>query len=264
MGLRSFLMERQTPYHIEKLLEAWHTRRRQNPAFSLRAYARYLSVQPPTLSAVLRNKRPLPKKTTEAIARKLGLSPMEEQAFRESARTRDIPPPSSGAPRELLDTERHFRIIAEWEYFAVLSLAHLKGFSAKPTWISKRLGIGEARAGQVVRDLQKAGLMANGKRTFKAVTTSEDIASRALRVSHAETLDLARQKLEEVPLDLRDYSSEVFCVNARALPALKQLIRDFRAKVTALADSEANFSDVYELAIQLFPLTKVQRREIDA
>ena len=89
--------------------------------------------------------------------------------------------------------------------------------------------------------------------------TTEDVASEALKASHHDTLELAHKKLNEVPVELRDFSSMTVAVDQKKIPEVKAVIREFRQKMGELLKA-GNKSDVYQLAIQFFPLTAQSTR----
>ncbi|MFM8534191.1 MAG: helix-turn-helix domain-containing protein [Acidimicrobiia bacterium] len=56
-------------------------RRRLNPRYSLRGFARAVGVHHSTLSRLLRSRRPVPHRTVSALGRRLGLSRQEVALF---------------------------------------------------------------------------------------------------------------------------------------------------------------------------------------
>lgn len=73
-----------------KLMQEWDDRRKTNQAFSLRAYARFLSIDPSSLSAILKGKRGVPQSAVERICERLRLNEKEAKLFRESARFQKV------------------------------------------------------------------------------------------------------------------------------------------------------------------------------
>jgi uncharacterized protein (TIGR02147 family) len=57
-------------------------------------------------------------------------------------------------------------------------------------------------------------------------------------------------------VEQRDYSSINFTFDPAQMTELKVIIREFRKKVSALAKSGEKRSEVYQLAVQTYPLTK--------
>ena len=62
------------------------------------------------------------------------------------------------------------------------------------------------------------------------------------------------------PVEHRDFSSLTFPLDPKKLDQAKTLIRRFEDDLFALLDEESTPTEVYRLAIQLFPLTKMIKR----
>ncbi len=251
-----------------KLVEDYARRKKKNPGFSLRAYAKFLNLQAPTLSAVLKNKRPLPGKAAEQVATRLGLRGLEKKQFLESAYFRGEAKEilaTLKTPKEILDSELHYKIIAEPEYYAIFSLLELKNAKHDPYWIAQRLGCSVGKIQTALEGLLKSGLLTKEGNKFKKkpirLSTTEDVQSRALRDSHRAALKQAAESLDAVDVSLRDLSSIYFPANLKRLPEAKKLIRDFRKQLAALFQEDEN-DEVYVLNTQLFPLTKLSRGKL--
>lgn len=257
-------------YYLERLKEEFELRKRKNPSISLRAFAKQIGLAAPVLSEVLKRKRGIPQMQLSGLTKKLALSPTETQLFHASSRfwrsglsqLAKVKIPDSDY--ELLDEERNFRIIAEWEYYAVFELVDTVDFSPNHKWIASRLDISEERARIVLEHLIEAGLLIRGKnqslrKSAKQLTTSQDVQSAALRRSHKETLSMAATKLETVSLEDRFYSSSTVPIDKERLSEAKELVREFRKKLSGLL-SKGKPSEVYQFAFQLFPLTTDQKK----
>lgn len=256
-------MELETSFYQAKLKEALSLRQRENPQYSLRAYARDLGVHPGTLAKVIKGERPLPVKTSKVVLEKLKLGPKDRTLFMESLLRRKtnidnirIDPLDT---RHIVD-ESNYKVIAEWEHFIVTDLFDLPNFEATTADIARRLDITETRAEVVVENLLISGLLERGEsgklhRVHSAVKTTEDIQSQALKESHLETLKLGMKKIEEIEVELRDFSSSAMAIDLDQLLEAKTIIREFRQKMTALLRDGQNKTDVYQLAIQFYPVT---------
>jgi uncharacterized protein (TIGR02147 family) len=259
----------ETPFHIQVIREALSKKQRANAAYSLRAFSRDLGLDPSTLSQALKGKRPLPTKSLDQVVKALRLTPKEKMHFMESALRRrallEQIQVSEKESRFLID-ESQYRVIAEWEHYAALTLCDLPGFVLTATSVAKRLGIPAFRAESVIQNLLNARLLektpdGSYEKIHDAVRTSEDIASQALRDSHLETLEMGKKKLESIPIELRDFSSISFAADPDQLVELKAVIREFRKKVSALAKSGKKKREVYQLALQLYPVTQITNQE---
>lgn len=255
-------METQTPYYIQKLKADFSQKQRRSPLYSLRAYARDLGLHAATLSMIFKGKRGLPFSKSAQIVDKLSLGPKERTLFLESlhfGRTNldDIKIADSDE-RFMLD-ESYYNVISEWEHYAVLTLFDCDDFEPSSYMISLRLGIKENRADVVLNNLITCGLLVHGKsgleKAHSSVRTTEDVASAALKKGHIETLEMGKEKLEEVNVALRDFSSMMVAIDPEKVPEAKVIIREFRQKLSALVKN-GHLTEVYQLAIQFYPLTK--------
>jgi uncharacterized protein (TIGR02147 family) len=136
----------------------------------------------------------------------LSLFPEKRKYRRSDVPSEDI------EPRYLELTASQFKIAAEWEHFAVMSLARCQDFSSKSSWIAKRLGITETRAQQVVGRLLQLGLFETDPsgdltRSTKSYRTTDDVADLSLKRHHEQTLDLAKESLIRDDGTIRDFTS---------------------------------------------------------
>lgn len=254
-------------YYISKLRDELSLKQRANPHYSLRAYARDLGMHSSTLSAVLKGRRSLPIKNSRYVASRLNLGAKERTLFLESlykTKTRideiKIDPVDD---RFILD-ETHFKVIAEWEHFAVETLLELDDFDATPEAIAQRLDLTPTRTQVVIHNLLAAGLvrLSESGRLEKVhahIRTPEDVTNHALRACHREIMDMNKQKLDEIEVELRDFSTMTIAMSLTRIPEVKSVIREFRQKLMALL-RDGEKTDVCQLSIQFYPLTKPQKK----
>ncbi len=243
------------------LLQELSTRQTRNSAYSLRAFARDLGLGVTTLSDVLADKRQLSKINLEKVIIKLFVSPLEQELLRASSR--------DGAHRNRQFDERTllhedtFRLIADWQYLAILNLAKIKNNRAgRPKWIANKLGLSVPEAQVALQRLLRLKLVTNKSgrltRSAKPLTTSTDIPSSAIRKHHSQNLFLAEQSLHHDDVFRREFGSVTMAVNPEKLQLAKDLLLKTRKKIAALLEVGTT-SEVYTLSFQLFPLTKFSR-----
>ena len=260
---------RETPFHLQVIRETLSKKQRLNESYSLRAFSRDIGMDSSTLSQVLNGKRSFPFKNCEVVSKALRLTPIEKMKFVESVMKKRVLLDSIALHKKedgyLLD-ESHYRIISEWEHYAALTLLDLNEFKMNVLSVSDRLGITKLRAETVIQNLLNAKLIhtlenGNFNKSQQSVRTTEDIASQALKESHIETLELGKQKLESASVDERDYSSINFAFDPSQMTELKLIIREFRKKVSNLTEAGKNKSEIYQLGIQVYPLTKSKKEK---
>ncbi len=242
------------PFYRSKLQEELASRQRVNPSYSIRAFARSLDMHHASVSAILRGERSIPSTQLDRIAANLGLSPAERVLMHQSAH------PKKTEKRRLLEEERHFRIIAEWEHTAILSLMDLKVFKPNAKWIGRRLGITTDRAATCLETLLREGLIKNCpdgslKKDDQSFRTTDGVTSRALKKFHIEALEMGLKKLASIDYDDRENGAVTFALNKKRLPQLRSMLRSFRRRFMETAE-QGELDEVYQLCFQLYPLTE--------
>lgn len=162
-------------------------------------------------------------------------------------------------------TADQFHVVSDWHYFAILNLISIKGFRSDPAWIAVRLGVSQSMVESALERLKRLemvkedgrGRLSRAKPRYR---TTDDIANLSLRKSHHQTLDLAKEALDSEPIDRRDFTWLTFPISARKLPVAKAMIRKFQDEILASFEGDADCDEVYRLAIQLFSLTKGNRK----
>lgn len=227
----------------------------KNPAYSLRSFARRLQIGPSALSEMLNGKRLITEKSALKILERLNLSPEESnKLMKRLAKGRKAP------AREYVQVEMdQYHLIADWFYFGILSLAETEDFKDSPEWIANRLNIGIPQARRALAVLERMKLLKRDNKnrlvhSGAAFRTSSQIPHLGLRKSHFDNLELAKVSLEKDDVTVRDFSSVTMAIDPDLLSEAKELIRDFRRKLSEFLESGKK-QEVYKLNIQLFPLS---------
>ena len=79
--------------------------------------------------------------------------------------------------------------------------------------------------------------------------------SRALQTYHKQNLEVAKRSIDEVAVEYRDISAVTIAINPAQLSEAKKNIQQFRIKMARLLACD-HPTEVYTLAIQLFPVTR--------
>jgi uncharacterized protein (TIGR02147 family) len=242
-------------------LETEFARRRQkNSRYSLRMFARQLTVPSGRLSELVSGRRRMSEELGARIATRLLLPPEERDLFLQLARQERSP---KTAAKETvfrpLDSDA-FHAIADWYHFAILSLMETDDYTHDPAWIAKRLNISPIQARGALERLERLELIrekANGRwePMQEGVTTTHDLESVALRISHRQTIAQTLEALDTVPLEQRDVTSMTMAIDRKRLPRAKQMIKKFRRELSTFLESGDCKDEVYNINIQLVPLT---------
>lgn len=248
------------PDYRVRLAELFEEKKRLNPAFSLRAFARLLGVSPASISQVLSGKRHLSRKLAREVAQRLGFSPLETQEWMQGhLRARyEEQATETPSPYQLLELDR-FNLISDWYHYAILSLSEVKAASAKPEWIARRLNITRAQAVDALARLERLKLIEirGGKfrQTVPPLDTPNGVPSAALRKHHSQILHKADLAQHEMPIEEREYGTLTMAVNPARLPQARERLRALRDELSAILENGKR-ERVYILSYQLFPLDR--------
>ncbi len=236
----------------------------KNPHYSLRSFARKVGLNPGVLSLIINGKRNVSYKLTERITERLMLDPTERAEV-----LKHFPKPRISVSTETTEYRKlsahQFKITAEWEHFAILSLLKCKDFKSENAWIANRLGITEARARDCVTRLLEVGMVElddNGNliRTSPKFCTTDDIADTSLKKSHEQTLDLAKESLYKDDVKVRDHTWMTMAIDPKKIDMAKVFIRKFQDEFCELVGAGTR-TEVYRLSMHFFPLTKLNDKE---
>lgn len=245
-------------------------RKRKNPAYSIRSFARDLDISQPFLTQILSRKRKLSDEMAVRLSTKLKINSAQKKLFVTLVRHDLAQDPRSQEilkdeitgllkkhPKFTLLSEDTFNIVADWYYFAILELTTLKAFRSDPQWISKKLNVPVNSIKTAIDRLVRVGLLDQDKkgilRKVEKDYLFENVPSAAIRKHHHQTLDLAHAALDKQALQNREFFSISLPMNPKNILKAKQAIREFSERLM-VEMQEAEPQAVYKLAVQFFRL----------
>jgi transcriptional regulator with XRE-family HTH domain len=160
-------LTRSIPKSLEKTilngLEAEFGRRaKNNPRYSLRAYAASLGVDQSLLVKLMRGRRSLTARTAEQLAAALNLN-LDQIKRLSSMREKDL--------LRRLKLEDAFVVQSEWYYFALLELMQTKDFRSDFKWMASRLGLSINQVKLALERLKEFQLVAESNGNLRCVAT---------------------------------------------------------------------------------------------
>jgi uncharacterized protein (TIGR02147 family) len=251
---------------VDWLRAEYVRRRKKNPQYSLRAFARQLKLPVGSVSEFLSRKRSLTRRTGERLARSLELSPGErERLLSLISDVRNASKSKQGDELATTDTIEYrevsqdiFNLVADWYHFGILALMDTADFKMSPAWIAGKLKISVTEVRDAIDRMIRLGLLRETDSGFVAVrrlTSSHDIPSLALRKFHLQLLQKAERSLEEDEVERRDITSITMAVDISLLPEAKKKIEHFRRQLSRFLEGGRQ-TEVYHLNIQLIPATQ--------
>lgn len=259
----------ETPRLASWLSDVIATKKKRNPAYSLRALARQLGVSAAYLSQVANGKKPLSAATAERLAALLDLDKATARRLIERAALESVRAAKGGArkPRanaeykfENLTLER-FRVLADWYHIALLDLLTLHGAKADPAWLARSLGIAPHEARAALERLERLGLLERQGKTLRKTTLQlsfpTDKSDPSVRRFHAQMIQQALAALERQgpgEYESREISGMTLAINPERMPEARRRIHKFRKDLYAFL-SEGPCTALYQFNTQLFRLT---------
>ena len=153
-----------------------------------------------------------------------------------------------------------FEAISDWYHYGILSLVETTDFTPKLSWIANRLNISLAETKSAVERLVRIGILdissSAWKQVGKPIKVENSTSTVATRKHQKQILEKAMESLERDAIEIRDMSSMTLAIDPKLVPVALKEIRKFRRKLTKMLESSSPAKEVYELAVQLFPISK--------
>ncbi|MCX6117120.1 MAG: TIGR02147 family protein [Proteobacteria bacterium] len=247
------------------LLQSLSDAKLKNPSYSLRAFSKKLKLSPAAVSEILNGKRSVSIKIAERILMNLDADPALRSevlgAFRSGAKG-----PRSKAPGSVQSDSftqvslEQFRTIADWYHFAILSLFETTDCIPDADYVSQRLGVRKPDIVQALLRLERLEMIQKDKSgrfclTGKQFQTADGVPSAAIRLSHFQSLDLAKKSLEVDGFEKRDFTSLTMAIDPSKMERARKMIRQFYTKLARELEVDPK-GEVYMLNVGLFPLSR--------
>lgn len=264
----------------ELLRARWTEKKRANPAFSMRSWAKQLGMPNNTaLSLILAGKRKLPKRLIPHITQSLRLDKKEalyvealcnlENAKNEIEkkyyldRLQEILPKRQEIPHEL-DT---FFYLQDPLAGILLEMIDLPQFTSDPKWLKNKIRLNktEAEIKETWQRLLKLGLcrQVDGKwqKTHKNLSNTIDLKDLAVQRYHSEFCQIAALAVAKQELSEREFQSYSFNLAPAKIPVAKKLMREFLVQFMEQVEASAQEdAQNYQINLQLFANTFLEKK----
>ena len=116
-------------------------------------------------------------------------------------------------------------------------------------------------ARQAVDLLERVGLIkkdAKGNWILNnpAISTGDKVIQQAFINYHKEFIDLAKESITNVPSTERNVSSVTLGISEGSYKKIVKCINEFRKKISMIANEDEDGGRVFQMNIQIFPLSK--------
>jgi len=158
----------------------------------------------------------------------------------------------------------YFELYSEWYHAATRSLINSYGFTDDYAWLAKKVypAISVPKARKSVALLEKLGLIrkeVDGRYvvTDKDITTGDEVQRGALLCFYLNGMELMKNSLEKLPMDVRNISGLTVGVSQPAYEKIVERIKICRKEIAFLAREDKVPDRVYQVNFHLFPLSDV-------
>lgn len=245
-------------------------------SFSYRYFSRRAGYASPNfLKLVIDGKRNLSTDSVDRFADALSMNDDEHRFFSDLVAFAQASSPEETAEAyERVSGSQRFRdarridaqfvdYLTHWYYPAIREMAARADFRDEPAWIASQLlpPITEPEAAEALGVLFELGLLVRDdegrvRRGDVAWTTGHEVRAFAAGAYHRQMLQRAAGSIQLIDRSQRELSATTVCITAHTATELKERIQGFRERLIARCDEDDNPSTVYQLCIQLFPLSR--------
>ena len=244
---------------VDFLKQDFEKRKKKNPRYSIRSYARFFGIDSSSLAKILSGSLKLTHRRAKQILDRLEIDPALKNSLLLSLGEHT----QKGFPKDadftVLSAE-HASLMAHWEFYAILSLAEIRPFKPDPNWIAKRLGSTVDRVGPILDALILMELIVKKKDGWfpsgKQITAPSDFPTSALKEVHREYIEKSVTALMTHPSETGDISGITIAIPEKKLPEAARRIKEFRRTLAAYLNDESGTDEVYRINIQMFALSK--------
>ncbi len=165
--------------------------------------------------------------------------------------------------------QAEFSYYACWYYIPVRELVAFPSFREDAKWIAGTIfpRISADEASKAIHDLEALGLVRRDEtgrlvQSTRTVTTSNEVASASVVSYHKEMMRIASDSIETVNREQREISAACIPVSEKVAAEIKLKIQEFRNEILLLASQDESPDRIYQLNLQLFPLSRTMDDEV--
>jgi len=136
-------------------------RRKKNESYSVRAFSNYLKLASATVSHLLSGKRKPSTKFVSKLFTQLEVNPKERDLILASLKNKkeNVFKKNSLENKYEMIALDAFKLMADWNHYAILELTSVQGFKFDYPWIANQLSISVTEARQAVERLLRLDLV---------------------------------------------------------------------------------------------------------
>lgn len=259
------------------LMDYIQEKRASQECHSYRYISNKVGIDASNIAKILQGKRHLSKKGVTAFAKFCNLNNRETKYFETLVKLdrEKKPEERNKLEEELLNIKylspqkvhnNQYEYYQKWYNTAILALLYYFDFQNNYKELGEMLDpqISESEARGSIQTLERLNLIKKNKagsyvHTHELLSTGDEWSSIAIRSFQRETLRLALRSFEKHNKNIRDISTATITISSENLKELRKATQEYRNRVLQIIDESDNPEHVYQLNIQLFPLTQGAR-----
>lgn len=257
------------------LRDAFACLKQIDPSYNYRRIASELGMKSiGHITWILQGKRNLTLRKTDRYSQLLGLNKKEDSYFKlivlytnskKHSEKRDLFENIVKAQRseKRIVTKEQVEYWSKWYYSAMRELVAIHritdDYKEAARLLVPRITPGEAE--KALRFLEKLNFVARDeqgyyKRLDKVVSMDAEWGTLVVKQHQMDMLDLAKLGLEKIPREERDISSVTMSLSQERFEQVRRMFQDFRQQLITLARTDPDPERVYQVGLQVFPLSK--------
>jgi uncharacterized protein (TIGR02147 family) len=263
------------------LKDYYDERKKAQSSFSYQYFADKAGLKSKTfIYRVIRGQKTLSKSAVFAVAQAVGLSKRETEYFETMV---NFTQAKSDPEREFYFNhlqsfgrshvagrlrQDQFDYFAKWYLPALREIVAYLDFKEDYRLLARTLDppitLAQARDGvKVLRDLGLIKRLPSGRYCLNdsSITTADTVRSLAVKTFQKENLRLAAEALERHERSRRDISTMTVGVTGEGFKRICEEVAAFRRRVAELAEAGGKVDRVYQVNVQVFPLTTTPKGE---
>lgn len=233
------------------LMQEYKNRKKKNPSYSLRAFAKLLEIDQSSLSKFFKGERSFSPATIKSCITKLALDESIRTIIEEDMKNRESD--------YLVPEEDVMKILSHWKYWAILEFLKIDN-TASSSRIANRLHLTENDVDASLKELVHLKFIKHENGRYKLLKPnnnwiSNKKTSAARKEFQKQLLKLSIEALEVMPIELREHGSLTVAIDKNKLPEIKEKIRNFQRDLGLLIQKKGDLNEVYQLTISFFPIS---------
>lgn len=231
-------------------------KKKKNPRYSVRAFARDLGVAPSFASNLLNGKKMISAQKLDRLSQVLDL---DEAVI--AMLTKSVVPVAKVNPLSEFEPieNKNLSFINPWFNVAILDLMTCINFNPDPKEISRRLGIHEIEVINSLKLLESLGL---AKKTTDGYKKTDRLLRVPVKQSLREIREFHRVMIKKSLLHLTENDYENRLITGVTIATNRENIKKAKAKMNEAMHEitqilcEGDCTELFQLNLQLFQLTK--------